>query len=137
MGFDSIIEPLNEWLVSAPYASAFCVTALKASSADQIAQARERRLYATGVMRRRQQQQLNRATAAAAAAAARALHRRVERGGVERVGERLRRDARGVVLHDRRLLRHVHGDLAHALERAEHIVRASRQPGARGSDVVE
>ena len=70
MGFDSIIEPLNEWLVSAPYASAFCVTALKASSADQIAQARERRLYATGVMRRRQQQQLNRATAAAAAAAA-------------------------------------------------------------------
>ena len=32
MGFDSIIEPLNEWLVSAPYASAFCVTALKASS---------------------------------------------------------------------------------------------------------
>lgn len=66
MGFESsIIEPLNEWLVSAPYASAFCVTALKASSADQIAQARERRLYATDVMRRRQQQQLSRATAAA------------------------------------------------------------------------
>ena len=64
MGFDSIIAPLNEWLVSAPYASAFCVTALKASSADQIAQARERRLYATGVMRRRQQQQLSRAAAA-------------------------------------------------------------------------
>ena len=66
MGFESsIIGPLNEWLVSAPYASAFCVTAFKASSADQIAQARERRLYATGVMNRRQQQQLSRAAAAA------------------------------------------------------------------------
>ena len=66
MGLDSsIIGPLNEWLVSAPYASAFCVTAFKASSADQIAQARERRLYATGVMNRRQQQQLSRAAAAA------------------------------------------------------------------------
>ena len=66
MGFESsIIGPLNEWLTSAPYASAFCVTAFKASSADQIAQARERRLYATGVMNRRQQQQLSRATATA------------------------------------------------------------------------
>lgn len=66
MGFESsIIAPLNEWLTSAPYASAFCVTAFKASSADQIAQARERRLYATGVMNRRQQQQLSRAAAAA------------------------------------------------------------------------
>ena len=63
----SIIGPLNEWLVSAPYASAFCVTAFKASSADQIAQARERRLYATGVMRRRQEQQLGRAAAASTA----------------------------------------------------------------------
>jgi len=69
----SIIGPLNSWLVSQPYVSAFCVTAFKASSADLIAQARERRLYATNVMSKRQQQQLSRATAAAAAATAASL----------------------------------------------------------------
>jgi protein Mpv17 len=43
------LQALDHWFTAAPYASAFCVTALKATGADMLAQVRERRALARGV----------------------------------------------------------------------------------------